>query len=74
MDIAPTTTDTKPWFQSKGAVGAVVSVIALGAGMAGYQIMPDLQADIAKTWLDVVAMVGAVVALVGRLTASKKLI
>ena len=74
MDITPMTTETKPWFKSKGAVGAVVSVIALGAGMAGYQIMPDLQADIAKTWLDVVAMVGAVVALVGRLTASKKLI
>ena len=72
MDTAVIPTDTK-WYQSKGAMGAIVAVLALGAGMAGYQIMPEMQAEIVETWLDVVAMAGAVVALVGRMVATRKL-
>lgn len=62
----------KKWYQSKGTMGAIVAVLSLGAGMAGYQIMPEMQAEIVKTWLDVVAMAGAVVALVGRMVATQK--
>ena len=63
----------KPWYHSKGTVGAIVAVMALGLGMAGYHIVPEMQAEIVEAWLDVVALGGAVIALVGRMVASKKL-
>lgn len=66
--------DAKPWYASKGTVGAIVAVLALGLGMAGYQVGPAMQAEIVQAWLDVVALGGAVIALVGRLTASKRVV
>jgi hypothetical protein len=69
-----TVVDTKPWYASKGSVGALVAVVALSAGAAGYEIVPELQAQVVEAWLDVVALVGAVVALIGRLTATKKIV
>lgn len=72
---APATSpDVKAWYASKGTVGAIVAVLALGLGMAGYQVGPAMQAEIVQAWLDVVALGGAVVALVGRLTASKRVV
>jgi hypothetical protein len=63
----------KPWYHSKGVVGAVVAVAALGASMAGYQIAPETQAQVVEAWLNIVALGGAVISLIGRLTASKRL-
>jgi hypothetical protein len=42
--------------------------------MAGYQITPELQADAVQAVLNVVALAGALVGLVGRLTASKRVV
>jgi hypothetical protein len=66
--------DTKPWWASKGTIGAIVAVLALGLGMAGYQISAELQSEMVQAVLNVVALAGALVGLVGRLTASKRVV
>jgi hypothetical protein len=71
---APVPSDTKPWWASKGTIGAIVAVLALGLGMAGYQISPEMQGDMVQAVLNVVALAGALVGLVGRLTASKRVV
>ena len=71
---APAASDTKPWYTSKGTLGAIVAVLALGLGMAGYQVSSDMQAEMVQAVLDVVALAGALVGLVGRLTASKRVV
>ena len=71
---APAPSDTKPWWASKGTIGAIVAVLALGLGMAGYQVSEDMQSEIVQAVLNVVALAGALVGLVGRLTASKRVV
>lgn len=71
---AASAADTKPWYTSKGTLGAIVAVLALGLGMAGYQVSEDMQAEMVQAVLDVVALAGALVGLVGRLTASKRVV
>ena len=71
---APVVSDTKPWYTSKGTIGAIIAVLALGLGMAGYQVSEDMQAEMVQAVLDVVALAGALVGLVGRLTASKRVV
>lgn len=66
--------ETKPWFKSKATVGSIVAVLALASGFAGYNVLPELQAQIVDTFLQVVALAASVVALVGRITASKKVV
>lgn len=70
----PAPSDTKPWWASKGTIGAIVAVLALGLGMAGYQVSEDMQSEIVQAVLNVVALAGALVGLVGRLTASKRVV
>ena len=71
---APVASDTKPWWASKGTIGAIVAVLALGLGMAGYQVSEDMQSEVVQAVLNVVALAGALVGLVGRLTASKRVV
>jgi len=66
--------DTKPWYTSKGTIGAIVAVLALGLGMAGYQISPEMQSEVVQAVFNVIALAGALVGLVGRLTASKRVV
>jgi hypothetical protein len=66
--------DTKPWWASKGTIGAIVAVLALGLGMAGYQISPEMQSEVVQAVFNVIALAGALVGLVGRLTASKRVV
>jgi hypothetical protein len=66
--------DTKPWWSSKGTIGAIVAVLALGLGMAGYQISPEMQSEVVQAVFNVIALAGALVGLVGRLTASKRVV
>jgi hypothetical protein len=72
MEMQMDTQTEKSWYRSKGVVGAVVAVAALGASMAGYQVAPDVQAQAVDAWLNVVALGGVVISLIGRLTASKR--
>ncbi len=64
-------TDTKPWFLSKGFVGPLVTVVALILENLGImKIDPDGMSDII---LQVVALLGAAVGMVGRAMASARL-
>lgn len=65
--------ETKSWYQSKSALGAIVAVVAMVAGFIGYQVTPEAQAQIVGMVFDAVALVGAVVALFGRITATKRI-
>lgn len=65
--------ETKSWYQSKSALGAIVAVVAMVAGFIGYQVTPEAQAQIVNMVFDAVALVGAVVALFGRITATKRI-
>lgn len=64
-------TDTKPWFLSKGFVGPLVTVIALILENLGImKIDPSGMSDII---LQIVALLGAAVGMVGRAIASARL-
>ncbi len=64
-------TDTKPWFRSKGFVGPLVTVIALILENLGImKIDPSGMSDII---LQIVALLGAAVGMVGRAMASARL-
>jgi hypothetical protein len=72
--------DVKPWYQSSGIWGGLIAVIAPVAGFFGY----TLTADDAKALADgvtqlivagsgVASIVGGIIAIVGRVRASKKI-
>lgn len=67
-------TQVKEWWKSKGAVGSLVAVVAIVFGYMGYAVTPDLQADAVKAWADIVAIGGALSGLIGRITATKRVV
>lgn len=64
--------DTKPWYKSKGTLGAIVATIAFAATLAGFDFGPDVQAEVVEKIVEVTGLVGAVTALAGRLVAAKR--
>lgn len=69
---------TKPWWQSVGVWGSVVTIMASVAGLLGYSITPEDQLVIvsglnkaAMIVTETVAFVGGLAALWGRIRASK---
>jgi|DEB0MinimDraft_10_1074344.scaffolds.fasta_scaffold10724_6 uncharacterized membrane protein len=65
--------DSKAWWQSKTIWGGLVVVIAVIAQAFGYTISEGQQADLVDIILSVVAAAGGVMAIAGRVMASKKL-
>lgn len=65
--------ETKEWYLSKGIWGAVVTLIATGLALSGYNIGPADQAVLSDAILGVVGAVGGLLALYGRVTAAKKI-
>jgi hypothetical protein len=63
------TTEMKPWWTSRTIIGALVAVVASVVGGADAA----MQAELVDIILNVVATVGAVMAIIGRYTATKKL-
>lgn len=61
--------DVKPWWQSRAVVGALV---AIGAGLVGG-VDAATQAEVTNVVLNTAAVGGAVVAIVGRVKAKKRL-
>ena len=58
----------KPWYLSKGVMGALAVVVATAAQMAGYEI-----GDPASWTTELLILSGAVVAIIGRVKAVKKI-
>lgn len=63
--------ETKVWYASKGVWGAVVVIIAMVAKLLGYEIGDADQAALVDGISNIAVAVGGLVALVGRVTASK---
>lgn len=75
MDI-----ETKPWWQSAGIWGSLIAVAAGGAGMLGYTISPDDQAQLVtaatkgvELGTAAVGLLGGLVSLWGRIRATKRI-
>lgn len=65
--------DTKKWWQSKGVIGSVVGLAALAARFFGYDLSPEAENQLAANALELIAAAGALLSLVGRLVASKRI-
>lgn len=63
----------KPIWQSVGVIGGAVSVLAALAGIAGYAVDPELQKSITELVMSGIGLVGGVVAVWGRIRATKKI-
>ena len=64
-------TETKTWYESRTIWGALITVAASLASGLGFSIDPSSQADLTDAILQLVALTGAMVALFGRLAATR---
>jgi hypothetical protein len=63
--------EMKPWYQSKTVWGALIAIAASLLGRAGLEIGGAEQAEIAEALTTLAGTVGGLLALYGRLTATK---
>lgn len=63
--------DMKPWYQSKTVWGALIAIAAPLLGQAGLQVGGAEEAEIADALTTLAGTVGGLLALYGRLTATK---
>jgi hypothetical protein len=63
--------DMKPWYQSKTVWGALIAIAAPLLGRAGLEVGGAEQAEIAEALTTLAGTVGGLLALYGRLTATK---
>lgn len=66
-------TDTKSIFASKGVWGGAIAVLAALAGLFGYAVSPEQQAQIVETAALVASGVGGLVSLWGRIAATRRI-
>jgi hypothetical protein len=65
--------ETKPIWKSKGVWGGAIAVLAAFAGLAGYAVTPDRQAQILEAGALIASGVGGLVAVWGRVVATKRI-
>ncbi|MBU2328755.1 MAG: hypothetical protein KJ755_15630 [Alphaproteobacteria bacterium] len=63
--------DVKPWYQSKTIWGALIAIASPLLGRAGLDVGGAEQAEIAEAMTTLAGTVGGLLALYGRLTATK---
>lgn len=61
----------KSFLASKTIWGSVIAVVALGLGFLGYTFGAEDQAVLVEAVIQVVGVVGAIIAIYGRVTATK---
>ena len=66
-------TDTKAWWQSRAIWSAIVAVLAGGASIWGYSVSAADQAQIVELVTGILAAIGGVGALVGRVMATHQI-
>ena len=66
-------TDTKSIFASKGVWGGAIAVLAALAGLFGYVVSPEQQAQIVETVALVASGIGGLVSLWGRIAATRRI-
>lgn len=60
----------KPWYASKTIWASIISLVAVSASAFGVDIDAELQTAFVETVLQVVAVAGSVMAVVGRVGAT----
>jgi len=65
--------NTKPWWASKTVWGGLVTLLAVVLGVFGYSITPEDQKQLVEILSQIGASVGAVIAIYGRIVATKRL-
>lgn len=65
--------EMKPWYQSKTVWGALIAIAAPLLGRAGLDVGGAEQAEIAEALTTLAGTLGGLLALYGRLTATKGL-
>lgn len=65
--------DTKSIFASKGVWGGVIAVLAGGAGLLGFTVTASDTSSIVSHIDSIVAAVGGLLAIWGRISATKKI-
>lgn len=63
----------KSWWQSKTVWGGAVALIAGAAGLLGFNIGPEDQAALIDSLYAIASAVGGLLAIVGRVKASKRI-
>lgn len=66
-------TGTKPWYQSAGVWGALVTVLSSILQLFKFELDPQLLTDISNWVMALATLVGGGVALYGRLRASRRI-
>ena len=61
------------WWQSRGVLGGIVSLVSVGLGFAGYTLSETDKELLIVTAMGIGGMAGSLVAIVGRLKATKKI-
>ncbi len=65
--------DVKSWYQSKTIIGGIVAVAAAGASLVGINVHEADQASLTNLIVDGAGVVGGLLAIVGRLTATRSI-
>ena len=64
-------TESKKWWESKTVWGGIIAVLSAIAGAFGYAVSPDMQAELASNVTAIGGAVGGVLAVYGRVKATK---
>jgi hypothetical protein len=65
--------ESKPWYASSGVWGGVIAVLAAVLGLLGYSIGAEDQVALAGYVATIGSVVGGLLAIIGRVRASKKI-
>jgi len=65
--------ETKPWYASSGVWGGIIAVAAPVVGALHFNISPADQASLSVAIAAIGGSIGGIVAIVGRVTASKQI-
>jgi hypothetical protein len=65
--------DSKKWWQSEGIWGGVAALVATVAGFLGYAVSAEDKVAIEAVLASIVAAVGSLFAIHGRIRASKRI-
>lgn len=65
--------DTKKWYQSKGIIGGIVTILAVALGAFGYQLAPEDQTQLIEAVSAIGGVIGGLLAIWGRMAATKNI-
>jgi len=65
--------ETKAWYKSKGVMGGIVTIMAVALGAFGYQLAPADQTQLIEAVSAIGGVIGGLLSIYGRVTASKSI-